>query len=257
MTSSLLFPSLRRRVGRRLRNIFSLNPKSAYSAEQVEGAEFEFYEKTIRPGMTIFDVGSNVGSTAEYFAKKVAPFGVVHCFEPGTYAYQKLWERMKAITEPVIRLNNSAVGDRDGTTEFHVYPESHSSWNSVGRRPLENYGIAIKPVQVISVPIITLDAYCADNFVRHIDLLKLDLEGCELQALRGAKELLLQRRVATCMLEFGQTTFDQGNSPRDLVDFCRSVGYRLRNLIKGDPLFPGGRSASTAQFAMLVVQPEG
>lgn len=253
MTSPL--PSLRRRFGRRLRNIFSRNPKSAYSADQVEAAEFQFYENLIRPGMTVFDVGSNVGSTAEYFSGKVAPSGVVHCFEPGSYAYRKLQERMAKIAGPAVRLNNLAVGDRNGATEFHVYPESHSSWNSVGRRPLENYGIRITPVEVLSVPMITLDAYCSDNSVGHIDLLKLDLEGCELQALRGAKELLLQRRVAICLMEFGQTTFDQGNSPRDLAEFCRSVGYSLRNLIKGDPLFPGGQHAATAQFAMLIARP--
>lgn len=188
--------------------------------------------------MTVFDVGSNVGSTAEYFAKKIAPSGVLHCFEPGSYAYRKLQERMTSTAGPAVRLSNIAVGDKNVTTEFHIYPESHSSWSSVGRRPLENYGIRITPVEVLSVPMITLDAYSSDNSVGHIDLLKLDLEGCELQALRGTKELLLQGRVAICLMEFGQTTFDQGNSPRELAEFCRSVGYSLRNLIKGDPLFP-------------------
>jgi FkbM family methyltransferase len=238
-----------------MRNVFSRNPKSAYSAEQVEAAEFEFYESLIRSGMTIFDVGSNVGSTAEYFAGKVGPSGFVHCFEPGAYAFRKLQERMKAFTASAARLNNVAVGERTGTSEFHVYPESHSSWNSLQRRPLEKYGIEIKPVEVVSVPMTTLDFYCANNSVGHIDLLKLDLEGCELQALRGAKEMFFQRRVKKCLLEFGQTTFDQGNCPRDITDFCRSVDYTLRNLIKGDPLFPGGRCAATAQFAMLIAQP--
>ena len=247
-------PSLRRRFSRRVRNIFSRNPKSAYNAEQVEALEFEFYESLIHPGMTVFDVGSNVGSTAEYFARKVGPSGLVHCFEPGAYAFKKLQERMKPFA--AVRLSNLAVGDRDGATQFHVYPESHSSWNSLGRRPLENYGIGIKPLEVVSVPMISVDSYCADNSIGCIDLLKLDLEGCELQALRGAKEMLTQRRVVTCLLEFGQTTFDQGNHPHDLADFCQFVGYSLRNMIKGDPLFPGGRCAGTAQFAMLIAEPK-
>lgn len=249
-------PTLRRTLGRRIRNIFSRNPKSAYNAEEVEHAEFEFYEGLIRAGMTIFDVGSNVGSTAEYFAGKVGPSGLVHCFEPGAYAFRQLQDRMKQFSASAVHLNNVAIGDRNGTTELHVYPESHSSWNSLQRRPLEKYGIQIKPVEVVSVPMNTLDFYCARHTVDHIDLLKLDLEGCELQALRGAREILLQRRVTNCLLEFGQTTFDQGNSPRDITDFFRSVSYRLKNLIKGDPLFPGGLSAKTAQFAMLIAQPQ-
>ncbi len=253
MKSSL--PSLRRRFGRRLRNFFSRNPKSAYSAEQVAAAEFEFYDKLIRPGMTIFDVGSNVGSTAEYFVMKVSPFGVVHCFEPGAYAFSKLQERMKTVSAVTVRLNNLAIGDRNGSTEFHVYPESHSSWNSLGCRPLENYGIPIKPVEIVCVPIITLDAYCDENNVGHIDLLKLDLEGCELQALRGARGLFVTGKIAVCLLEFGQTTYDQGNNPKMLKSFFDDVGYTLRNLIKGDPTFPGGLRANTAQYAMLVSRP--
>jgi FkbM family methyltransferase len=114
----------------------------------------------------------------------------VHCFEPGAYAFNKLQEKLTSLTAASVILNNIAVGDRGGMTQFHVYAESHSSWNSVGRRPLEDYGIDIKPVEVITVPITTLESYCAENHIEHIDLLKLDLEGCELQALRGARSAI-------------------------------------------------------------------
>jgi FkbM family methyltransferase len=235
-----------------MRNVFSRNPKSAYSAEQVQVAEFEFYESSLQRGMTIFDVGSNIGTTAEYFVRKVGVDGVVHCFEPGEHAYLKLRQLLEGTNVATVKLNNVAVGDRAGTTSFHVYPESHSSWNSVGRRPLEKYGIALRPEKIVEVPQITLDNYCTEHHVKHIDLLKLDLEGCELQALRGARRLLEARRVTMCIMEFGQTTFDQHNTPHDIASFWQSVGYHLRNLVPGDPLFPGGKSAETAQFAMLL-----
>jgi FkbM family methyltransferase len=78
---------------------------------------------------------------------------------------------------PSVQLNNQALGDRNGLTEFYVYPENHSSWNSLQRRPLEDYGIKIKPAEVIRVSITTLDSYCTKNSLGCIDLLKLDLDG--------------------------------------------------------------------------------
>ena len=146
--------------------------------------------------------------------------GAVHCFEPGAYAFKKLQERVGTLAIPSVHLNNLAVGDRHGLTEFYVYPESHSSWNSLRRLPLEYHGIELKPVEVTSVSITTLDSYCSSYSVGHIDLLKLDLEGSELQALRGAKEMFLQRLVTNCLLEFGQTSFDQGNNPKDQRRHC-------------------------------------
>jgi FkbM family methyltransferase len=245
-------PSKRRQLVRRIRNIFSRNPKSLHNAALVQSAELAFYESWIQPGMTVFDVGSNVGKTAEFFIRKTGTTGAVHCFEPGGRAFSKLQERFAFADSNAVKLNNIAVGNENGLTEFHIYPESHSSWNSMKRRPLENYGIDIEPVEVISVPVITLDTYCSNHSINRIDLLKLDLEGGELQALQGAKGLFLDRKVLACILEFGQTTFDQGNTPEMIKSFFDGVGYPLRNLIDGDPTFPGGRSVDTAQYAMLL-----
>ena len=85
--------------------------------------------------------------------------------------------------------------------------------------------------------------------------MKLDVDIAELQALQGARGLLEGRKIARFLMEFGQTTFDQGNRPEQIDAFIREVGYSLRNLIAGDPVFPGGRSAETAQFAMLLTMP--
>jgi len=244
-----------KKAKRRFTNIFSLNPKSVHNAEQVEAAEHTFYEEYLREGMTVFDVGSNIGTTAAYFGNKVSASGAVHCFEPGEFAFRQLKLKSEQQIHPNLVLNNVAVGACAGISKFHIYPESHSSWNSVERRPLENYGIDIQPDKIIEVPMLTLDDYCQRTKVNFINLLKLDSEGFELQGLQGARKLLEEQRIGACVLEFGQTTFDQGNSPRELLLYLKSVGYDLRNLIAGDPIFPGGKFAKTAQFAMLIARP--
>jgi FkbM family methyltransferase len=246
-----------RRIRRKTRNLLTDNPRSSYRAEEVEEFEHAFYERTLQPGMTVFDVGSNVGKTAAYFSARVGPSGKVHCFEPGESA----WARLKALGEKPdysnLVLSQSAVGAQKGVVQFHVYPESHSSWNTMADRPLAEYGIDVKQSGVIEVPCITLDEYCATHSVKRIHLAKLDVEGAELQVLQGARRLLSERRIDSLLLEFGQTTFDMGNAPHDIQSYADSVGYYLRNLIPGDPLFPGGKTRQTAQFAMLLLTARG
>lgn len=78
----------------------------------------------------------------------------------------------------------------------------------------------------------------------------------ESQVLLGCRRLLTERRVVCGVLEFGQTTFDMGNRPEELASYMGSCGYWLRNLMPGDPAFPGGAIAETAEFAMSVFEPD-
>jgi hypothetical protein len=107
------------------------------------------------------------------------------------------------------------------------------------------------------VPAATADLYCERNGIEEIDLLKVDVEGAEFQVLVGARRLLKERRVRCVTFEFGQTTFDMGNSPERIEAYLRDAGYELRNLVAGDPVFPGGESVRTACYSMHVATPAG
>jgi hypothetical protein len=131
------------------------------------------------------------------------------------------------------------------------------SWNTRALRPLENYGIDVKPLAVEEATATTLDLYCERNGVADIDLLKVDVEGAEFQVLVGARRMLGARRVRCVTFEFGQTTFDMGNSPDRIESYLRDAGDELRNIVTGDPVFPGRRSAQTACYSMHVATPAG
>ena len=86
-------------------------------------------------------------------------------------------------------------------------------------------------------------------------MLKIDTEGFEYQTLLGATKIFSEKKVRKCIFEFGQTTFDQGNTPIRIKELIESFGYKLNNIVDGDPLFPGGKHAKTAQYAMLSAVP--
>jgi FkbM family methyltransferase len=156
-----------------------------------------------------------------------------------------------------VRLNRLALAEDETSVTMHVYDEDHMSWNTRAARPLDDYGIDLKPLSVEEAPATTLDLYCERNGVANVDLLKIDVEGAEFQVMLGAERMLRKKRVRCVTFEFGQTTFDMGNSPDRIESYLRGAGYELRNIVAGDPVFPGRESAQTACYSMHVATPAG
>jgi FkbM family methyltransferase len=244
-------------VFRRLRHTRGAGATSRAPASfvEVERAERIFYLEYLREGMTVFDVGANVGELTLLFSRFVGASGSVHAFEPSARGFERLESVCRAASLRNVRLNRLALAEADGPVSLHVYDDDYLSWNTRALRPLEDYGIDVKPLAVEEVPATTADLYCERSGVAEIDLLKVDVEGAEFQVLVGARRLLDERRVRCVTFEFGQTTFDMGNSPERIGAYLRDVGYELRNIVTGDPVFPGGESVRTAVYSMHVATP--
>lgn len=226
--------------------------------EQIETEKFEqkFYIDYLKPGMVAFDVGANIGEISILFSRFVGKGGQVHSFEGTPETFKRLELIISASKKKNITLNEACLSDEEGMALFHIYDEEFSSWNTLAQRPLENYGIDIKPIRAEEIRVTTIDSYCESRNIPRIDLLKIDVEGAEYQVIKGASRMLKQKRIGCLVFEFGQTTFDMGNTPAMLQELIAEHGYRIRNLIKGAPIFPGGESAATAQFSMHVCTPE-
>jgi hypothetical protein len=67
--------------------------------------------------------------------------------------------------------------------------------------------------------------------------------------------MLKSGRIKCLTFEFGQTTFDMGNRPAEIADFLGEMNYDVRNIVKGNPVFPGGESVATAKFSMHAATP--
>jgi len=242
---------LLRSVARKARQVLRGRVKPSASFEEVERAERRFYLDYVCDGMIVFDVGAHVGELTQLFAR-AAGSGQVHAFEAGRGSFKRLSAACQASGLRNVLPHHVAVSDREGEIALHVYDDAYLAWSTQADRPLASYGIDVQPVAVERVPSITLDRYCERAEVAVIDLLKIDVEGAELQVLRGAQRLLAEQRIRCLTFEFGQTTFDMGNTPEAIEKLLEAHGYTIRNLVDGDPVFPGRASARTAQFAMHV-----
>ena len=178
--------------------------------------------------LVALDVGANEGVTARRIIE-LFPRALVHAFEPSPAVFPAL-ERAAAEL-PGVRAHPCAVGDREGTTDFHL---TSDHWCSSVLPPSElgkrYYGAWLDVKRTIAVPIVRLDDWAAHSGIARVDLLKVDTQGYDLHVLRGAARLLdTSIRAVNCEFQFaseyeGCSTFAQIDS------FMREHGFQMYQL---------------------------
>lgn len=173
----------------------------------------------ITPGSTVIDVGANIGFFTVDFARRVGPSGRVVAFEPGGRNVTTLrWNLERAGIDNVVVVE-AALADRSGPGTLYLnpsHPADHRIFAGGATRPRE------------AVPLVTLDDYLAASPVAApISLIKIDIQGAEMKALRGMTETLARVPGATLLVEYTPAALtDAGDSPEALLDFFRWRQYR-------------------------------
>ena len=144
-----------------------------------------------------FDVGANDGETA-FIALRRFPQAQVICFEPNPPTFAKLTTKLG--DEARFKGVNCAFGVEVGEVEMLQYDES-SKINSLV--PDAQFAVRFgKEGRRISVQCTTLDAYCAQNQIERIDVLKIDTEGFDFIVLQGSQALLRKQAIKFIHVEF-------------------------------------------------------
>ncbi len=148
----------------------------------------EFLRARVRPGAMCLDVGANVGVYVLQFAHWSRPDGRVVAFEPNPGAREVLQShvRMNGL-QGRVEIVPAAVGETSG--EQILYAAAAEGMSRLGE-PNKALG---GNVSEITVPVMTVDEYCRDNALQP-DWLFLDIEGFEIAALSGAREIIKSRR---------------------------------------------------------------
>src|SRR5579863_6820195 len=141
----------------------------------------------IRPEMVVVDVGANKGEFSIFAAKRLTQ-GKVIAFEPVKTNYDLLERNIAGNNFTNIQLVKKGLGSTAEkmsifkTVDGH-WPEKHRGlYTLFGKKSEANY--------YGDIDIISLDQYCKQENVQQIDIIKIDIEGSELERLRGAREIL-------------------------------------------------------------------
>lgn len=176
----------------------------------------------------VFDAGGFRGEWSAAILER-APQARVFTFEPNSDSF----DRIRARLGDRVSLQSFALGADDAMGSLSA-PPGAPQMGSLHVRDLAQFGLAVEEIE--SVAVRSVDSYCAEQGIDHIDLLKLDVEGHELSALRGAAGMLERRAIATVQFEFGGTALDARVYLRDMLDALS--GYRVFRIVRDglDPL---------------------
>jgi FkbM family methyltransferase len=183
-----------------------------------EPEDVRLFLSLLRPGMTVFDVGANVGLYSLLAARRVGPGGRVHAFEPTPHVAASLRGNVALNRLANVVVTEAAVSDRVGEATFYL--QNSSDRNTLG-------GGVGRPVRVRTV---TLDDYAA-RCPGRVDVMKMDVEGAEVLALRGGRRLLAAADGPVLLLEFNPEALRAaGSGATALCDVLAEYGYRCHPL---------------------------
>ncbi len=166
---------------------------------------------------TIFDVGANVGQSAEVFLRAY-PEATIHCFEPVAATFHALRETLAELAGRV-ELHQLAMGAQRGRAR--IATSGTGSCATIMTPATDEYQDSE------SIRVDTLDEFCADAAIARIDYLKIDTEGYDLNVLEGAQRLLGDGAVAVVEVEAGMHPANRLHVPLEqLKAHLQEYGYR-------------------------------
>ena len=185
----------------------------------VDWEEFLFIHYYLRTNSIVFDIGANMGFYTILMSRSIGELGQIHSFEPDSKNFQRLSQNISINQfKGQFIQNNDAVSQRNGKMKMTVgfdgenhLVESDFSGNSS------------------TINVVCLDEYCIQKGMTLIDFIKIDVEGFELDVLKGALNLLTRKNINVIQLELNRSLINSGTTQQDLISFVEKIGYTFCN----------------------------
>lgn len=167
-------------------------------------AEFIAYDSV----STVFDVGANIGETARDL-EGTFPHASVLCFEPVASTFRLLEKNTTDLSRT--KCFPFGLSDRSGSVD--VFIQHNSGWNSIPKNIDRGLGTA-------RADLLTLDDFCLEHRIPHINIIKTDTEGHDLHVLHGSQRMIAAGHVDAVYCEVGFRPDDLGHTY-----FCAVLEY--------------------------------
>lgn len=174
----------------------------------------------IEPGMVVVDGGANVGQYSLLAAARVGSAGQVHSFEPVPEVFSRLRSSVTDNSLRNITLNQVALWNCEELIRIGM-PEDMK--NNLGAFTA---GVPASNPTAVAVRAVGLDTYARTQELTRLDFVKLDIEGAETNAIKGARRTLSRFRPTILMEVLRVGLSRMGSSVEELWHEMRTLGYR-------------------------------
>ena len=204
-------------------------PESSGEKEAIKFV-IENYQKSDYP-LTIFDVGANKGQ----FLQEILDVNQgndfkVYCFEPQRESFNLLASAFNDLD--FVKFENIGFDNEKSKSKL-FYDKPGSIFSSKYNRDVSRLSIEFTESEIVEYN--TIDEYCKDENISKIDYLKIDVEGNELNVLKGAAQMLADQRIKFISFEFGSTQIDSRTFFKDIYEYLQS-----HHIVRLYRLTPGG-----------------
>jgi FkbM family methyltransferase len=190
-----------------------------------------WFHDILRPGQVFVDVGANVGYYTLLASRLVGDGGHIFAIEAHPRMAELLSRNVIINGRHNVSTWQRAAWSQSETLKFHArrHFASNSSAGSLGDRDLE---LLHDDEEVLEVQAVQLDEILAD--APRVDLIKIDVEGSEVQVVTGLAETLASNPEVTVMFEWSPGQLEMvGNSPATLLEIMRDQGFSFRLMEQG------------------------
>jgi FkbM family methyltransferase len=206
--------------------------RSAFEYWGDDIGDLRFLWKFLQPGMTFLDIGAYHGAYSVIAAKKLGRSGRVIAFEPSPRERQRMRLHLRYNRIKLVTLEPYALAAEEGVASLAVVVDGFTTMNSL-RPPLIGH-----PIKQVMVDTTSLDAYMDREQIDRVDLMKIDTEGGEVQAFRGADQLLSRLRPLIICEVLDLVTRPWGYAAADIISLLQNCDYRWFDILPDGRLLP-------------------
>lgn len=193
-----------------------------YFPENYESDNFEFLNKSCKPGAVIIDIGAHIGLFSVIASQVTGKTGKVYSFEPAPTTYALLQKTVVLNHEKeVIETFQKAVGKESCKITFFVSDGQADNSNS-----LVNYK-EDRAIHGIDVEVTSVDNFVKEKNISKLDFIKIDVEGAEYDTLRGAADTFKNLRPGCIVAIHPEPIAAKGDKLEDIYDFIIGCNYRI------------------------------